>query len=126
MKHPKFQPAFIAVIAIVTVLSCQSRGGLAEAEARKYVQQGALVVDVRTVEEFNAKHISGVINIPLAEVRERLPKLVTNRSDVVLLHCRSGRRSGIAEQELRSLGYSNVFNIGGFDQAAKMIEAARQ
>jgi rhodanese-related sulfurtransferase len=47
--------------------------------------------------------------------------LVTNKSDVVLLHCRTGRRSGLAETELRALGYTNVFNIGSFERAQKIL-----
>lgn len=97
---------------------------LAEAKAREYVKQGALVVDVRTVQEFKTNALPKVINIPLADVKDKFPKLVTNKTDVVLLHCRSGRRSGMAEAELRALGYTNVFNIGSFERAEKILQAA--
>jgi len=97
---------------------------LTETEAREHAKKGALVVDVRTVEEFKTNGLPNVINIPLADVKEKFPKVVTNKSDVVLLHCRSGRRSGIAETELRSLGYTNVFNIGSFERAEKILKDA--
>ncbi len=113
------------VVAIPVVLfGCHARAELSEAEARDQVKRGALVVDVRTVEEFKARSLTNVINIPLAEVKVKFPKVVTNRSDVVLLHCRSGRRSGTAETELRALGYTNVFNIGSFERAEKILKAA--
>lgn len=120
------KPALVAfvVIGILAVWSSRARGELSEAEAREYVKRGALIVDVRTVEEFNARRLTNVVNIPLAEVKEQFPKVVTNKSDVVLLHCRTGRRSGIAESELRALGYTNVFNIGSFERAGKICSAA--
>jgi phage shock protein E len=101
-----------------------SAGELSETEAQAYVKRGALIVDVRTVEEFNTRRLTNVVNIPLAEVKEKFPQVVTNKSDVVLLHCRTGRRSGIAESELRALGYTNVFNIGSFERAGKICNAA--
>jgi phage shock protein E len=94
---------------------------LAENAAREHLSKGALVVDVRTVEEFKSRSLTNVVNIPLAEVKEKFPDVVTNKSDVVLLHCRTGRRSGIAEKELRALGFTNVFNIGSFERAEKIV-----
>lgn len=120
------KPALVAfvVIGILAVWSSQARGELSESEAREYVKRGARIVDVRTVEEFNAKRLTNAVNIPLAEVKEQFPRVVTNKSDVVLLHCRTGRRSGIAESELRALGYTNVFNIGSLERADKVLKAA--
>ena len=77
---------------------------MSEAEAREYLKRGALVVDVRTVEEFKTQSLTNVINIPLDEVKAKFPTVVTNKSDVVLLHCRSGRRSGIAVGQLPDAG----------------------
>lgn len=121
MKYlkPIFTPAIIA--AWVTVFGFNARAELPEAEAREYLKRGALVVDVRTVAEFQTKSLTNVINIPLDEVKTKFPTLVTNKSDVVLLHCRSGRRSGIAAGQLQALGYTNVFNIGSFEKAEKIL-----
>jgi phage shock protein E len=120
------KPALVALVAlgILAVWSSRARGELSAAAAREYVKRGALVVDVRTVEEFNTKRLTNVINIPLDAVKEKFPVVVTNKSDVVLLHCRTGRRSGIAEGELRALGYTNVFNIGSFERAGKILAGA--
>ena len=114
-----------AAALLVASFAFKAGAELSEAEARDLLKRGALVVDVRTVEEFNAKRLTNVINIPVAEVKEKLPAVVTNKSDVVLLHCRSGRRSGVAEGELRALGYTNVFNIGSFERAEKILKAAQ-
>jgi phage shock protein E len=113
--------ALCAAAALVTVFGLNARAELSEAEAREYLKRGALVVDVRTVAEFQTKSLTNVINIPLDEVKTKFPTVVTNKSDVVLLHCRSGRRSGIAVGQLRTLGYTNVFNLGSFEQARKLL-----
>ena len=89
--------------------------------AREHLKKGALLVDVRTVEEFNTKHLTNAVNLPLGEIRETLPRRVPDKGTVLLLHCRSGRRSGTAEQQLRALGYTNAFNIGSFEQAEKIV-----
>ncbi len=83
------------------------------------------MVDVRTVAEYNAGHLTNTINIPLDQVEKELPRRVTDKSKVVLVHCRSGRRSGIAEKELRALGYTNVFNIGSYGQAEEVVNGGR-
>lgn len=126
MKQLKLIIALFAAAALITVFGLNARAELSEAEAREYLKRGALVVDVRTVAEFQTKSLTNVINIPLDDVKTKFPTLVTNKSDVVLLHCRSGRRSGIAVGQLRTLGYTNVFNIGSFEKAEKILRASAQ
>lgn len=126
MKRFNLFLPLLAVLAILAALVLPARGELSEAAAREHLKRGALVVDVRTVEEFNTKRLTNVINLPLDTVKEKFPTVVTNRSAVVLLHCRTGRRSGIAERELRALGYTNVFNLGSFERAEKILTGAER
>lgn len=121
MKHRKLILTLSSLAAAVTLFGCNAQAELSEAEARDYLKRGALVVDVRTVEEFQTKRLTNVINIPLDEVKTKFPTVVTNKGDVVLLHCRSGRRSSTAVGQLRTLGYTNVFNLGSFEQARKVL-----
>jgi phage shock protein E len=107
----------ILVLVGLAVSVCRTSAALTEAGAKELLKRGAAVVDVRTAGEFEARHLPGVINIPLDEVKVKIPLQFTNRSQVLLLHCRSGRRSGIAERELREMGYTNAFNIGSLGQA---------
>ena len=115
----------VALVCLVVVFRLTASSTLPAATAREHLKKGALLVDVRTVAEFNAKHLTNAVNIPLDQVTGVLPKRVPDKSKVVLLHCRSGRRSGIAEKELRALGYTNAFNVGSFDQAAELVNGAR-
>ena len=98
------------------------RLGLVSAEAaRTYLKQGALVVDVRSAEEFKAGHLPNAVNIPLGELQNSLPRRVSDKNQVLLLHCLSGTRSGIARRALKSMGYTNVFNLGSLARAQKII-----
>lgn len=72
-----------------------------------------LVIDVRTAGEYRQSHASAAINIPYEEIADRIAAFAPDRDARIVLYCRSGRRSGIAEQALRQLGYRQVENRGG-------------
>ena len=72
-----------------------------------------IIVDARTEEEFNEGHIEGAILIPEYEISERAEKELPNKDQLILVYCRSGRRSKIASQALADLGYTNVKEFGG-------------
>jgi phage shock protein E len=94
--------------------------------ARQHLQQGALVIDVRSPGEFNSGHLPNAINIPLDGIETVLPRRVKDKNQMLLLHCLSGMRSGMAKQKLKSLGYANVFNLGSLARARKIVgKAAR-
>ena len=73
---------------------------------------GAVLIDVRTEEEYAERKIEGSINLPLDEI-QRITDVVPDKSTPVFLHCRSGKRSGRAQKILASMGYTNAVNIGG-------------
>mgnify|MGYP003520756438 CR=1 FL=1 len=72
-----------------------------------------IIVDARTEEEFNEGHIEGAILIPEYEISERAEKELPDKEQMILVYCRSGRRSKIASQALADLGYTNVKEFGG-------------
>ena len=76
----------------------------------------SLWIDVRTAEEYQAGHLEGAINIPYDEIKQKISAVSTDKTADILLYCRSGRRSGIALETLRSLGYSKVTNAGAYEQ----------
>ncbi len=76
----------------------------------------SLWIDVRTVEEYNAGHLEGAINIPYDEIEQKIQAVAADKTADIQLYCRSGRRSGIALETLRNLGYSNVTNAGAYEQ----------
>jgi phage shock protein E len=76
----------------------------------------SLWIDVRTLEEYNAGHLEGAINIPYDEIEQKIEAVAADKTADIQLYCRSGRRSGIALESLRSLGYSKVTNAGAYEQ----------
>ena len=72
----------------------------------------ALIVDVRTPAEFKAGHYPGAMNIPLSSIPSRISEFGPPDGTIVV-YCRSGRRSGIAQRLLEQAGYQNAINGGG-------------
>jgi len=72
-----------------------------------------IIVDARTEEEFAEGHIPGAILIPEYEITDRAQSELPDKDQLILVYCRSGRRSKIASQALADLGYTNVKEFGG-------------
>ena len=72
-----------------------------------------IIIDARTESEFAQGHIEGAILIPEYEIADRAEKELPDKDALVLVYCRSGRRSKIASEELVKLGYTNVKEFGG-------------
>lgn len=83
-------------------------------QAWQKIDAGALVVDVRTAEEFAQGHLPNAINIPFEQITTVFADKKIAKDQAVVLYCRSGRRSGIANDALISAGYSNTYNGGGY------------
>ena len=115
----------VAGLVIVAFIALKRMALVSAALARKLVREGALVIDVRSPEEFRGGHVPEVVNIPLGELRESLPRHVKDKNQVLLLHCLSGGRSGIAQQQAKRMGYPNVFNLGSYGRAAHIVRASR-
>jgi rhodanese-related sulfurtransferase len=77
---------------------------------KSLVQAGAIMIDVRSPGEFTSGHAKGCVNIPLDNIQSVTKKY--KKSDVLILCCRSGMRSGSATKQLKSLGFQSVYNAG--------------
>lgn len=76
-------------------------------------EQDYIIVDARTEEEFVEGHIEDAVLIPEYEIKDRAKKELPDKDALILVYCRSGRRSKIASEELVKLGYTNVKEFGG-------------
>jgi len=115
----------LIIVAVVAILILRKMAGrISTKDALGYLHQGALVIDVRSSSEFNAGHLSTAINIPLDEIDTALPRQVQDKNQVLLLHCQSGMRSGVAARKLKGMGYTNVFNLGSFSRAKEIVGTA--
>jgi phage shock protein E len=111
----------VAGFVFVALLALKRMSFVPADVARKHLREGALVIDVRSPEEFRGRHLPQAVNIPLGGFRESLPRHVKDKGQVLLLHCLSGGRSGIAQQQARRLGYRNVFNLGSYGRAERIV-----
>ena len=85
----------------------------AEAKAIMDSESGYIILDVREQYEYDEGHIPGAILIPYGEIADRAEKELPDKDQLILVYCRSGRRSKIAAEELVKLGYTNVKEFGG-------------
>ena len=73
---------------------------------------GAILLDVRTTQEYGAGHIPGSKNVPLQTI-DKVASVAENKDTVLYVYCQSGARSRQATSMLQGMGYTNVNNIGG-------------
>ena len=76
-------------------------------------ETGYIILDVRTQEEYDQGHIPGAIVISHEEIADRAEEVLTDKDQLILVYCRSGRRSKLAAQILAELGYTNIKEFGG-------------
>ena len=76
-------------------------------------EEGYVILDVRTQEEYDEGHIPGAILIPNTEIEARAEEEITDKDQLILVYCRSGRRSKLAADALMELGYTNIKEFGG-------------
>ena len=84
-----------------------------EAKTIMDTEKDYIIIDARTEEEFAAGHIANAILIPEYEIAARAEAELPDKEALILVYCRSGRRSKIASEELVKLGYTNVKEFGG-------------
>ena len=103
------------------IAGCSSGGGAlsyeqingAEAKTLMVKESGYIIIDARTQSEYDEGHIPGAILIPEYEIAQRAESELPDKNQLILVYCRSGRRSKIAAEELVKLGYTNVKEFGG-------------
>ena len=115
----------LVVAVIVGWLALRRLGLVHAADAQRWLTEGAVVVDVRSPDEFAAGHVAGAINVPLGELKTRIGQAVPDKSRPLLVHCLSGGRSALARRSLVGQGYTRVANLGSLGRARSIVEAQR-
>ena len=84
-------------------------------EAKKIMDSSEehIILDTREQDEFDEGHIPGAILIPYTEIENKAEEMIPDKDKLILVYCRSGRRSKIASESLSKLGYTNVKEFGG-------------
>ncbi|WP_138513068.1 rhodanese-like domain-containing protein [Rhodoferax bucti] len=102
------------LFASITLALTMSLGALS-------AQAKDVIIDVRSPQEFAAGHVEGAINIEHTAIAQEIAKAGVTKDDKVMLYCQSGRRSGMALDTLKGLGFSKAENVGGIEQARKTL-----
>ncbi len=112
-------------VLILAVLLCGCGSGeqpasyqqISQEEAKEMMEQDGtqIIVDVRTQEEYDSGHIPGAVCIPNESIGTEQPDALPDLEQIILVYCRSGRRSKEASQKLADMGYTNVYEFGGIN-----------
>ena len=84
-----------------------------EAKEMMKADDGHIIVDVRRQDEYDAGHIPGAICIPNESINDEMPEELPDLDQVILVYCRTGRRSKEAAGKLAGIGYTNIYEFGG-------------
>lgn len=112
------------LLAVMLLTACGQDKGIGQgavyvnitAEEAKEImdaEEGYIVLDVRTQEEYDEGHIPGAIQISHDEIEEKAEGMLPDKDQLLLVYCRSGRRSKLAAGALVELGYTNIKEFGG-------------
>lgn len=104
----------IIFISLIMLTGCTKENKITKingSKAKELIKENAVLIDVRTKEEYNEGHIEDAINIPYTEIN----KINYDKDTVIIVYCRSGNRSNLAAEELVSLGYTSIYDLGSID-----------
>ena len=109
----------LIMAAAFLLIACGGPGykQISQDEAMKIMEEesGFLIVDVRRPDEFAEGHIEGAINVPNEEIADEMPEELPDKDQLLLIYCRTGRRSKEASEKLAKIGYTNIYEIGGIN-----------
>ena len=89
-------------------------------DLKSIIAQGAMLVDVRNPDEYKSGHVKGSDNIPLDQISQRLDRF--KNKNTIVVFCRSGARSKMAQSILKSNGVTNVINGGGWQEVNQFVK----
>ncbi len=119
LSSNKISNIFLLALFVLLMGGCTQSDATALAElspqqAENIVKsQNAVIIDVRTQEEWDAGHIPNAIHIPLSEVKDRLEEFKAYDGRTMVMQCHSGKRSSAAAHILLDAGFKNVSNLKG-------------
>lgn len=122
MMMKKWSLLILGLLLLLTACSSPTKNNqemvflnITAEEARKLMdsEKDRIILDVRSREEYDQGHIPGAMLIPDTEIEAKAADLLPDKDQLILVYCRSGRRSKLAAQSLADLGYTNIREFGG-------------
>ena len=91
-------------------------GDITIEDLKNKILQGAILLDVRSKQEYQEGHLQGAINIPEFELKNRVQREIPKKNQLIIVYCQYGSRSRNAYRLMNKLGYTNIYNLyGGLD-----------
>ena len=95
---------------------CLQSGDITIEELKNKMSQGAILIDVRSRQEYQEGHLPGAINIPEYEIIKSIEKEIPKKNQLIIIYCQYGGRSRNVYRMMKKLGYTNVYDLyGGLD-----------
>ena len=116
--------AAVFLLVTMVVLSSRRNKPVGPARARELLRMGALVVDIRSSEDFAAGHARGSVNVPFDGLLENIDTVAFDKYRPLLVHCHDGKQSEVAVRMLRKHGHMKVHNLGGYEGAWRIVGLA--
>ena len=88
-------------------------GDITIEELKDKLSQGAILIDVRSNQEYREGHLQGAINIPDYEIEKRVQREITKKNQLIVLYCQYGGRSRSSMLMMKKMGYTNMYNLYG-------------
>ena len=111
-----------ALLSILSGIFLLAISGCCSIESKVSMETNTVLLDVRTPEEHKSGYLEGAVLLPLAELESKISSKVADKNTPVYIYCRSGRRSGIAVEKLKAVGYTKLHNLGGLKDAQEKLD----
>ena len=111
-----------ANVAETMTLAPLASSGDGTAPNNEDVTNEPLIVDVRSLQEWEGGHLTKAVHIPHTEIAAQIGQYATDKNAKIVLYCAKGGRAGMAKEALEQLGFLNVENAGGLSDAAEKYE----
>ena len=80
-------------------------------QLEKMVEKGAILLDVRSIQEFKEGHLKNAISMPVYDINKKHNEILTDKNQTIIVYCSTGHRSAKAQKLLKKLGYEKVYNL---------------
>ncbi|MFV0551083.1 MAG: rhodanese-like domain-containing protein [Anaerorhabdus sp.] len=111
----------LTIITLLFITGCSTTPttyktiSVKDAQAKMTTSEDVVLLDVRTPEEYEEKHIQGSILIPDYDIKTEIETQIPNKDTTIIVYCRSGNRSRNVANKLITMGYKDVYDLGGIN-----------
>jgi phage shock protein E len=112
---------FLVLGSLLAFMFIRRSGQVSRKDAAELLRKGAMVVDVRRPSEFSSGHLSQAFNMPVDEIEGISREKLKDKDRAILVHCKTGLRSKKAKEKLSRMGYKNVFDLGSYERAFRIV-----